>query len=315
MVIRLAIWNYYSPEKWLYNWIYHPSNRSKQIQETHTAYGADTQCTRQSLNGRRYTWLHRQLTVVCEAMYVVFHSNFAAYIVILCTGAIRGGTVTNRQCFADICKSRQSRFGSKSWMYCRIDTLKTINTAQRHVDNKHRQLILPICIRFIANLALPTLADIGNALPISLCAVPKPCEFLEFVWTDCWGNKSNYVITSPANYTVMFWHRLHTYIIDTHPMQFIKRLWVAQDNFFDIECKNLVQNWKVKPVGPACSTSMGPACYSITSWSSFPQNVQCTLDLYDEYEKDPCPWNHSGPACTNCIQSCHLWRWFSCFGN
>ena len=27
----------------------------------------------------------------------------------------------------------------------------------------------------------------------------KPCEFLEFVWTDCWGNKSNYVITSPAN--------------------------------------------------------------------------------------------------------------------
>ena len=85
---------------------------------------------------------------------------------------IRGGTETNRQCFTDICKSRQSRFGSKSGMYCRIDTLKTINTAQRHVDNKHRQLILPICIRFIANLALPTLADIGNALPISLCAVP-----------------------------------------------------------------------------------------------------------------------------------------------
>ena len=27
----------------------------------------------------------------------------------------------------------------------------------------------------------------------------KPCEFLEFVWTDCWDNKSNYVITSPAN--------------------------------------------------------------------------------------------------------------------
>ena len=30
----------------------------------------------------------------------------------------------------------------------------------------------------------------------------KPCEFLEFVWTDCWGNKSNYVITSPANRTL-----------------------------------------------------------------------------------------------------------------
>ena len=27
----------------------------------------------------------------------------------------------------------------------------------------------------------------------------KPCEFLWFVWTDCWGNKSYYVITSPAN--------------------------------------------------------------------------------------------------------------------
>ena len=27
----------------------------------------------------------------------------------------------------------------------------------------------------------------------------KQCEFLEFVWTDCWGYKSNYVITSPAN--------------------------------------------------------------------------------------------------------------------
>ena len=26
-----------------------------------------------------------------------------------------------------------------------------------------------------------------------------PCEFPGFVWTDCWGNKSCYVITSPAN--------------------------------------------------------------------------------------------------------------------
>ena len=85
---------------------------------------------------------------------------------------LRGGTETNRQCFADICKSRQSRFGSKSGIYCWIDALKTINTAQRHVGNKHRQLILPICTTFIANLVLPTLADIGNALPISLCAVP-----------------------------------------------------------------------------------------------------------------------------------------------
>ena len=47
----------------------------------------------------------------------------------------------------------------------------------------------------------------------------KPCDFLEFVWTDCWGNKSNYVITSPANrqiwlYTALFnqllSHRLYS---------------------------------------------------------------------------------------------------------
>ena len=72
-----------------------------------------TQYTRQSLNGKQHTWLHRQQVVVCEAMYAVFHSNFAAFIV---------------------------------------------------------------------------------------CQCCKPCEFLGFVWIDdCWGNKSNYVINSPAN--------------------------------------------------------------------------------------------------------------------
>ena len=50
----------YSPEKWLHNWIYYPSNRSKQIQETHTAYSAGTQYTRQSLNEKQHTWLHKQ---------------------------------------------------------------------------------------------------------------------------------------------------------------------------------------------------------------------------------------------------------------
>ena len=87
-------------------------------------------------------------------------------------GFVRSGTETNRQCFADICKSRQSQFGSKSRIYCLIDALKTMNTAQRHLDNKHRQLILPICTRFIANLTLQTLPDICKALPISLCAAP-----------------------------------------------------------------------------------------------------------------------------------------------
>ena len=48
----------YSPEKWLHNRIYCPGNRSKQIQETHTVYSADTQYTRQSLNEKQHTWLH-----------------------------------------------------------------------------------------------------------------------------------------------------------------------------------------------------------------------------------------------------------------
>ena len=33
-----------------------------------------------------------------------------------------------------------------------------------------------------------------------VCWRYKLCEFLGFVWTDCWGNKSYYVITSPANW-------------------------------------------------------------------------------------------------------------------
>ena len=37
-----------------------------------------------SLNEKQPTWLHRQTVIVCEAMYVVFHSNFAAYIVCRC---------------------------------------------------------------------------------------------------------------------------------------------------------------------------------------------------------------------------------------
>ena len=102
----------YSLEKWLYNRIYCPSNRSKQIKETHTAYGPDTQYTRQSLNENQNTWLHRRTVIGCEAMYVLFHSNFAAF-----------------------------------------------NVCQRY----------------------------------------ESCGFPGFVWTDCWGNKSYYVITSPAN--------------------------------------------------------------------------------------------------------------------
>ena len=39
----------------------------------------------------------------------------------------------------------------------------------------------------------------SNFAACIVCRLYKPCEFLEFVWTDYWGNKSNYVITSPAN--------------------------------------------------------------------------------------------------------------------
>ena len=47
-----------SPEKWLHNRIYYPSNRSKQIQATHTGHSASSQYTRQSLNEKQHTWLH-----------------------------------------------------------------------------------------------------------------------------------------------------------------------------------------------------------------------------------------------------------------
>ena len=55
-----------------------PSNRSKQIKETCSAYWMKNSIHVHGL-------LHRQQVIVCEAMYVyaVFHSNFAAYIVCL----------------------------------------------------------------------------------------------------------------------------------------------------------------------------------------------------------------------------------------
>ena len=44
--------------------------------ETHMAYSASTQYTRQSLSEKQHTWFHRQTVISCEAMYVVFHSTF-----------------------------------------------------------------------------------------------------------------------------------------------------------------------------------------------------------------------------------------------
>ena len=62
----------YSPEKWLHNRIYCPSNRSKQIQETHTAYSTGTQYARQSLNEKQYKWLHRRCQCFSFKLYRVY---------------------------------------------------------------------------------------------------------------------------------------------------------------------------------------------------------------------------------------------------
>ena len=42
-------------------------------------------------------------------------------------------------------------------------------------------------------------AFLSNFAVYIVCRRYKPCEFPGFVWTSCWGNKSYYVITSPAN--------------------------------------------------------------------------------------------------------------------
>ena len=88
-------------------------NKSKKLNGLwlrHTIYAAKFEWKTTYMLG--HTWLLKQSVIGYEAMYVVFHSNFAAFIV---------------------------------------------------------------CQRY------------------------KPCGFPGFVWTDCWGNKSYYVITSLAN--------------------------------------------------------------------------------------------------------------------
>ena len=48
----------------------------------------------------------------------------------------------------------------------------------------------------------------SNFAAYIVCRRYKLCEFLEFVWTNCWGNKSIYAITSlatclwPADYEI-----------------------------------------------------------------------------------------------------------------
>ena len=139
------------------------------------AYSTGTQYTRQSLNETQETWLHRQQVIGCEAMYAVFHSNFAACIV---------------------------------------------------------------------------------------CRCYKPCEFLWFVWTDCWGNKSNYVITSPAKNADTqyirdkFWmkNNIHGFtdknlLLSVQiPYVYQRLVWNKQNTFCTLKCSIIFPNyiWSVK---------------------------------------------------------------------
>ena len=79
----LRYW-WYSPEKLCHNRICCPSNRSKQVQETHMAYIADTQYTRQSLNEKQHTWLHRQ----CHEWHVAEKVNQSTMVEVI---AMQGG--------------------------------------------------------------------------------------------------------------------------------------------------------------------------------------------------------------------------------
>ena len=82
---KLTMIDVYSPEKWLHNRIYCPSNRSKQIQETHTAYSSGTQYTRQSLNEKNHAWLHRWYCLSVEPCILFFIQTLPR---ILCAGAV-----------------------------------------------------------------------------------------------------------------------------------------------------------------------------------------------------------------------------------
>ena len=73
-----------SPEKLCHNRICCPSNRSKQVQETHTAYIADTQYTRQSLNEKQHAWHRRQ----CHEWHVAEKVNQSTMVEVI---AMKGG--------------------------------------------------------------------------------------------------------------------------------------------------------------------------------------------------------------------------------
>ena len=75
----------YSPEKWLHNRICYPSNRSKQIQETHSAYSAGTPYTRQS-------WMKNNMHGFTDNKLLCVKSCMQFFILtlprVLCAGSI-----------------------------------------------------------------------------------------------------------------------------------------------------------------------------------------------------------------------------------
>ena len=63
----------------------------------------------------------------------------------------------------------------------------TRRTSPAHTTHGAQVRINPTYVVFYSNFAA-----------YILCRRYKPCEFLGLVWTDCWDNKSDYDITSPA---------------------------------------------------------------------------------------------------------------------
>ena len=57
----------------------------------------------------------------------------------------------------------------------------------------------------------PCMFFYSNFAACIVCRRDKPCEFPRFVWTDCWGNKSYYVINSPANKQNLFFDLCQLY--------------------------------------------------------------------------------------------------------
>ena len=79
--------------------------------------------------------------------------------------------------------------------------------------------------RKLSSMKPCTLFFIQTLPRILVCRRHKPCEFLGFVWTDCWGNKSYCVTTSPANWAVTLPRSDNNQYARIHSAQ--TRLWIS----------------------------------------------------------------------------------------